>query len=363
VAQAWGDLMQVGTVVVMGAEGAPPTFRSAWSTMTKAGLGATPIRDVDKVPSVADAPDLRYLWDNGFALTTYLDGLKKGKLRGSLDKRTGRMMIPPRSFQELSDLDPVTDYFDLPDTGTVKTYTLSHVNWDSSILPDGRINVFAVIAIDGAGEDMGLVHLLGDVDPKDVAIGMRVKAVWKPAEERTGSILDIRHFAPIKGKEKGKLAITPVKPVEINAATAQAKAGKIPLTYKYTAGIAGTKFYKDLAAGKLTGTYAPAVDAVLVPPAMFDEHAMELLDPEKNARALDPNSGVIESFTIVFEDRQGELLDDPATIVQVRFPGTIGSVFGRLEAKVGAEFGEGTPVKLAKRRKITGPDEVVFQLK
>jgi len=28
--------------------------------------------------------------------------------------------------------------------------------------------------------------MLKEVDPKDVSIGMRVKAVWKPAEERTG---------------------------------------------------------------------------------------------------------------------------------------------------------------------------------
>jgi uncharacterized OB-fold protein len=363
VAQAWGDLMQVGTVVVMGAEGAPPTYKSPWSTMTKADLGATPIKDVNKVPHIDDVPDLRYYWDNGQSLTTYLDGLKNGKIRGSLCKRTGRMMIPPRTFDEMSDLDPVHDYFDLPDTGTVMTYTLSHVNWDSSQLPNGQINIFAVIAIDGAGENVGLVHRLGEVDSKDVKIGMRVKAVWKPAEERTGTILDIRYFAPIKGKEKGKVSLVPIKPVELDATTAKGWPGKIPLTYKYTAGVAGTRFYTDLAAGKITGTYSAALDAVLLPPAEFDEHAMEILDSAKDARAIDPNSGMIESFTVVFEDRSGHPLDEPVTIVQVRFPGAIGSVFGRLETKSGAEFGEGSPVKLLKRRKITGPDEIMFQLK
>ena len=45
---------------------------------------------------------------------------------------------------------------------------------------------------------MGILHLLDDCDPKSISIGMRVRAVWKPPEERTGSITDIRYFTPMK---------------------------------------------------------------------------------------------------------------------------------------------------------------------
>jgi hypothetical protein len=38
--------------------------------------------------------------------------------------------------------------------------------------------------------------MLGDVDPQQVHIGMKVQAVWKPPAEREGSILDIKHFRP-----------------------------------------------------------------------------------------------------------------------------------------------------------------------
>jgi uncharacterized OB-fold protein len=41
------------------------------------------------------------------------------------------------------------------------------------------------------------MHLLGEVDPQQVEIGMKVQAVWKPAEEREGSILDIKYFKPV----------------------------------------------------------------------------------------------------------------------------------------------------------------------
>ena len=62
----------------------------------------------------------------------------------------------------------------------------------------------AVIMLDGAAELSetsvimgGIMHLLGEVDEKTVKIGMRVKAVWKPEEEREGAITDILYFKPI----------------------------------------------------------------------------------------------------------------------------------------------------------------------
>jgi hypothetical protein len=54
----------------------------------------------------------------------------------------------------------------------------------------------AVIEIDGASPGMGIMHMLGEVDPQAVEIGMRVRAVWKPTEERVGSITDIAYFKP-----------------------------------------------------------------------------------------------------------------------------------------------------------------------
>jgi uncharacterized OB-fold protein len=52
----------------------------------------------------------------------------------------------------------------------------------------------AVISIDGS--DGGFLHMLGEIKPDEVTIGMKVEAVWKPVGERTGSILDIAYFRP-----------------------------------------------------------------------------------------------------------------------------------------------------------------------
>ena len=54
-----------------------------------------------------------------------------------------------------------------------------------------------MIRLDGASEG-GFLHKLGEVAPDDVRIGMEVEAVWKPVEERTGSILDIAYFRPAR---------------------------------------------------------------------------------------------------------------------------------------------------------------------
>ena len=369
IAQAWGDLMQVGTVVVMGSEGATPSQTSHWNSKKPADLVGTPLKDARDVDHVDDDPDLRYSWDNGFALTTYLEGMKQGKIRASHCAHCDRMMIPARAFCEVCNLREVTDYYDLPETGTVKTFTLSRVNYDSSPLPKGQINIFAVIAIDGAGEDNGLVHRLGEVDPDDVKIGMKVRAVWKPKDERTGNILDLDHFRPMKrGEDKSQKAVR-CKATELDSITAKPFSGKIPLNYRYTVGLSGEKFYSDLAKGKLSGTLDKETGTVFLPPAAFNEETMTLLDPQKDAKAITPR-GVVVSCTTVHEDRAGEPLAEPRVLVQVAFPDTDGSVFGFLDIAKVENVHLGMPVRLVKstpkkakggKGKLVGPQDVIFK--
>lgn len=360
IAQAWGDLMQVGTVVIMGSEGGQPQ-KTRWSEMKTEDLPGTPLKDAKDVPHICYEPDLRYSWDNGYALTTYLDGFKKGSIRASRCSECGRMMVPARPFCELCNLRHVSEYYDLGGTGTVKTYTLSHVNWDSSMLPKGQVNIFAVIEMDGCPEDMGLVHRLGDVKPEDVHIGMRVKAVWKAAKDREGGVLDVKYFRPMKKSDKVEEPVQ-VKPSEIDTVSAKSFPGKIPMAYVYPAGLAGSKFYEDLAKGKLSGTWCEACEAVHIPPSAFCEFAMHTMDPDKDAKEVDATSGQIVAFSVVHEDRSGHSLDTPDIVVQVEFPGTVGSIFGKLKAKKGDIVEVGSPVALVKGKKNCGPEGVFFKL-
>jgi len=63
-----------------------------------------------------------------------------------------------------------------------------------------------VIEIDGASKGMGIMHMLSEVDPGDIEIGMKVKAVWKRPEEREGAITDILYFKPVRPRAKAKKA-------------------------------------------------------------------------------------------------------------------------------------------------------------
>jgi uncharacterized OB-fold protein len=139
-------------------------------------------------------PNAKYGWDAGVAIGRYLAELQAGRLIGVRCNECQRTVIPPRNFCEWC-FRPMDDWVVLPDTGTVNTFSLCYVTWDMQYLTEPQIP--AVIDIDGTRPAVGIMHMLGDVDPKEVKIGMKVQAVWKPVGERTGSILDISHFRPI----------------------------------------------------------------------------------------------------------------------------------------------------------------------
>ena len=88
---------------------------------------------------------------------------------------------------------PLADWREVSSEGTVFTFTVLHLDLDEARLPGPRI--LAYIKLDES--DGGLVHFLGNVRPEDVDIGLRVRAVFKPPEEREGSILDVKYFEPL----------------------------------------------------------------------------------------------------------------------------------------------------------------------
>lgn len=139
-------------------------------------------------------PNLEYEWDAGSAIGHYLTSLKNGLLLGRLCKHCNRILVPPRMFCEWC-FKPTFEWVPLQDTGTVNTFSLCYITWNMTKLSEPQIP--AVIEIDGASKGMGIMHLLGEVEPRRVRVGMRVKAIWKPPEERQGAITDIKYFKPL----------------------------------------------------------------------------------------------------------------------------------------------------------------------
>ncbi|MGB3903330.1 MAG: Zn-ribbon domain-containing OB-fold protein [Anaerolineae bacterium] len=158
----------------------------------------TPLSQADfdegKILTTHWKPKLEYGWDAGVAISRYLAELKNGRLIGIKCNRCRRTVVPPRVVCEWC-WEPMEAWVYLEDTGTVNTFSICYIRWDATRAKEPQIP--AVIEIDGASRGAGILHLLDEVNADDVTIGMKVQAVWKPAEERSGSITDIKYFRPI----------------------------------------------------------------------------------------------------------------------------------------------------------------------
>lgn len=113
----------------------------------------------------------------------------EGRILGTHCPDCDILYVPGTIFCErcLAKLD---DWVDVGTSGEVDTFTLLNVNLDGS--PSDEPQLIAFIRFG----DGGIIHRLGEVDPEEIEIGMMVQAVFKPPEERTGSILDINYFKP-----------------------------------------------------------------------------------------------------------------------------------------------------------------------
>jgi acetyl-CoA C-acetyltransferase len=194
VAQAWGDLMQVGTVVVMGTDGGPATTATKESTPPLAPR-ATALSDAEfrSATGAVDARmDASYDWDAGEAMGAFLEGMRDARIVATVCAQCERTLVPPRKFCEVC-FRPTDTWTSVPDTGVVETYSICHIRWD--MVPLDPPEIPSVIRIDGSSQG-GFLHMLGEVSPESISIGMEVEAVWKPAKERVGSILDIAYFRP-----------------------------------------------------------------------------------------------------------------------------------------------------------------------
>jgi len=114
----------------------------------------------------------------------------KKRIMGTRCPACNRVYVPARSICKdcFGQLD---EWVEVSDRGTVLTYAVDHES--KPIQPVEPPIIYGIIQLDGA--DTGFVHMLGEVDPEQLRVGMKVQAVFK--EERVGNILDIKYFKPL----------------------------------------------------------------------------------------------------------------------------------------------------------------------
>lgn len=127
--------------------------------------------------------------------TMFLKALEEGKLLGARtgdsNGRPGKVYFPPKEADPATGLE-LDQFIELPDKGTVTTFAIINIPFSGQRIKPPY--VAAYVLLDGA--DIPFLHLVTEIDPADVRMGMRVQAVWKPREEWGLGIDNIDYFRP-----------------------------------------------------------------------------------------------------------------------------------------------------------------------
>ena len=99
--------------------------------------------------------------------------------------------------------------------------------------------------------------------------------------------------------------------------------GDIPITSRYTAGIAGERFFREIKdAARFLGTRCEACGLTYVPATIFCERCFADLEVWVEV----PNQGAVFTYTVLFRDLDGESLDQPQILAYVKLDGANGGL-------------------------------------
>lgn len=150
------------------------------------------ITKLDQVKAWYGDMPIESRYTSGLAGERFLQALKEGEIMGVKCPECEFIYVPPRIFCPYC-FSPLEEWVEVGNQGAVETYTVLNVDLDGNPLQEPKI--VALVNIDGTHG--GLVHFLGEVELDELYIGLPVEAVFKPKEEREGSILDIKYFRPL----------------------------------------------------------------------------------------------------------------------------------------------------------------------
>ena len=244
-------------------------------------------------------------------------------------RRTAQVVVPPPEFDPTTH-DPVTEFVDVADHGTVTSWTW--VPEPVKHQPFDRPFAFVLVTLEGA--DTPLLHALDVSSPEEVSTGMRVRIRW--AEERVGAITDIACFEPAAARDGGAGSVAGegrARPrLRDEAATEQSKPGEVQgvatdpvsrvitpveLDYLYAASPEESAFYRGLAEGKLLGQRCPTCGKVYIPPRSAC--------PSDGTPTTDevelPDVGTVTTFCIVNVPFLGQKITPPYVSAYVLLDG------------------------------------------
>jgi uncharacterized OB-fold protein len=99
--------------------------------------------------------------------------------------------------------------------------------------------------------------------------------------------------------------------------------GDMPITNRYTAGIAGERFFRTIKdQARIMGTHCPDCGLVYVPATMFCERCFAELDEWVEV----PSQGRVFTYTVLYRDLDDRPLDEPQMLTYVKLDGCDGGL-------------------------------------
>lgn len=99
--------------------------------------------------------------------------------------------------------------------------------------------------------------------------------------------------------------------------------GEMPITSRYTAGLAGERFFREIKDNaRFMGTWCPQCDVTYVPPRLYCEQCFAQLKEWVEV----PSAGMVHTFTTVHLGLDGKPLSEPQMIAFVQLDETDGGL-------------------------------------
>ncbi len=145
---------------------------------------------LEPVREISGGMSIRYRYSYGEHYDRFYREMRDNKRIMAVEcPKCGAVLLPPRPYCGFC-YTPVDGWVQVSDEGTLLTYTVVYLPFIGQ--PTEPPYIYAFIMLDGAG--VQFPHILGEIEPPDVRVGMRVKARW--SEDRKGTLHDIEYFRP-----------------------------------------------------------------------------------------------------------------------------------------------------------------------
>jgi len=130
-----------------------------------------------------------YLYPNGVAGDKFFKYIKNNDgFLATPCKKCNKVLFPPRLYCEdcFSEI-PEEDWIQVPASGTIRLFTIARINAHGKRMKEPK--VMALIDIDQT--DGALLGVINSKDLEKDHTGLRVRAIFRPMDQREGTLKDI----------------------------------------------------------------------------------------------------------------------------------------------------------------------------